>query len=248
VQSAGMGGAVERIETFCGRDATGYAKWLSVAKSWPNAAALHRSIALAASREYLLDHLAALRYALIFSNLGFAVEFEPTGSKGPDLLVRRDGLSTTIEVTRFRHMHSGSPKVGIGELQSDDFRLEPYGDPARDIIKCLEKVRGKFHQASGPSAVIAVWNSDDDLEELEMASALADLQRDLELPVGLEFIVYGSCWGDRLYCFPMMREPSRRVLRWVDELEATGVSEAVASALAATAESGGAGHTNVTGD
>jgi len=228
--------AIQRIKTLCGsHSASIYAKWLSAAQTWENSAALFRSVGQAAEKGTLDDHLAALRYALVFRSLGFLLSFEPTGSKGPDLLILRDAAAATVEITRFRPMNPGPPVLTKEEYLQDDFLLEPYGNPQRDIVKCLEKVRDKLRQAVGARAIIAVWNNDEALEEVEMRDALRDLQRDPGLPAGLQMVLYGSEWayhGQQLWCFPMKAAVDAHVQQWAYELEAVSVTAAVASALA----------------
>ena len=91
------------------------------------------------------------------------------------------------------------------EYLRGEWLLEPYGDPQRDVAKSIRKVRDKFRQAIGLHAIIAVWNDDEALDELEIRTALRGLQHDPRLPAGLELVVYGSPWVGRsqLYSFPM---------------------------------------------
>ena len=228
--SSEMTKAVQRIEALCGsRIALQLARWLSIAEAWGNSAALFDRLAAAPDRASVLDHVATLRYALVFRGLGLLPSFEPTGPTGPDLLITRDGASATVEVTRFRPMNPGPP-VSDGEFEI----LEEYGNPERDVNKSFNKVLDKFSQAIGPCAVIAVWNDDDALEEIEMSIALRDLRQDRRLPVGLQIVVYGSDWmrDQQLYCFPMKAQLDVHVQQWAHELETVSVSTAVAAALA----------------
>ena len=141
--------AIQRIQALCGSSfAAELGGWLSKALMWPNSDPFLHSLAVAADKETLVDHLATLRYALIFSSLRFLPAFEPTGTDGPDLLITRDETSATVEVTRFRPMNPGPPILTEEEFLRDDGFLEPYGNPQRDVAKCLRKVRGKFRQQS----------------------------------------------------------------------------------------------------
>ena len=158
---------------------------------------------------------------MIFCMLGFAVSFEPSGLKGPDLLIERDGAYATVEVTRRRPMGQGSPRLGASGLREDP-TLSPYGDPTRDIDRLLEKVKGKFPQAAGPSAIIALWSSDEGSEDLEMAEAIAALRDDPDLPAGLEFVAFASDWAraDRFVrCFAVADGPQPHTASWIDDLE-----------------------------
>src|SRR5579871_5597255 len=146
--------AMERIKTLCDESvALEFEKWLSTVIQWPNSAALIRSFALATDKQSLLDHVATVRYSLIFGYLGFSVSFEPTGTKGPDLLITRDGISATVEVTRLRPMNPGPPALSEEDCQSNEEILELYGDPYRDINRSFGKVLAKFKQAIGPHSI-----------------------------------------------------------------------------------------------
>lgn len=229
-----MTNAMQRIEAFCnGNTASELKNWLSKAQMWANSAAFLHSLAVAVDKDALLDHLATLRYGLIFRSLGFLPSFEPTGSQGPDLLIARDGTSATVEVTRFRAINSG-PAASSKEDIRGEWLLEPYGNPQRDVAKSTRKVRDKFRQAIAPHAIIAVWNDDEALEELEMRIALRDLQHDPCLPAGLELVVYGSPWVGRsqLYSVPMKPQLDASIQEWAHQIESVTVSAAINAALA----------------
>jgi len=204
--------AMERIKALYDEGvALEFDCWLSKVQRWPNSAALFHSFALASNKQTLLDHLATLHYSLVFGYLGFFVSFEPDGRKGPDLLITRDGISATVEVTRLRPMNPGPPALSEEECQGSEQVLEPYGDPYRDVNRSFGKVLAKFKQAIGPHSIIAVWNDDDALEELEMFMAVRDLCQAPCLPAGLDFVIYGSKWISsvhlHLYTFPL--KPTR---------------------------------------
>jgi hypothetical protein len=230
-----MAEAVHRIQALCGSSvASELAGWLSRALPWPSSAAFFHLLATAADKEILLDHLATLRYSLIFRGLGFLPAFEPTGSQGSDLLVTRDGTSATVEVTRFRLVNPGPPILTREELHRDDCFLQPYGNPQRDVAKCIRKVRDKFRQAIAPHAIIAVWNDDGALEEIEMHIGLRDLREDPRRPAGLELVVYGSWWIGRsqLYSFPMKPKLVAPFQELAQQLESVTVAAAINAALA----------------
>jgi hypothetical protein len=223
---------MERIKALCGEiTALEFENWLSRVLEWPNSAALFHSLASAADKQTLLDHLATLRYSLIFGYLGFVVSFEPTGTKGPDLLITRDGISATVEVTRLRPMNPGPPALSEEESQSGEWVLEPYGDPRRDINRSFGKVLGKFKQAIAPHSIIAVWNDDDALEELEMFMAVRDLWQVPGLPAGLDFVIYGSQWISsvhlHLHTFPMKPQLGTVIQAWAQQIESVNVRAAI---------------------
>ena len=196
-------------------------------------------IAAASDKEQLEDYLAEVRYALIFCGLGFEVTIEPGGNKGPDLSISRDGHSAVVEIMRFRKVYSGPPSGSADE----DFLLLEYGNPGRDTRKAFEKILRKFSRVDGKRAVIAVWNDDGDLEELEVEAAVKDLGEDasrgvLSLPFDLLSVLYGSRWlnvtgGKQLYCFPFcQRDRLDHIRRWQREFETARLDDVIARALA----------------
>lgn len=226
---------MQRIEDLCGASAASeLKKWLSKVEMWPNSATLLHLLATASDKGVLLDHLAAVRYGLIFRSLGFLPSFEPTGAQGADLLITRDGISATVEVTRFRAMNSGPPVLTEEAYLRGEWLLEPYGDPQRDVAKSIRKVRDKFRQAIAPHAIIAVWNDDEALEEVEMRTALRDLQQDPRLPAGLDLVVYGSQWIGRfqLCSFPMKLQLDSLIQEWAQQIESVSACAAINAALA----------------
>jgi len=226
--------ATQRIQALCGGSVDSeLAGWLSKAQTWPNSTALFHTLATAADKETLLDHLAPLHYGLIFRGLGFLPSYEPTGPEGSDLLITRDGASATVEVTRFRPMNPGPPTVTKEELHRDDCFLEEYGDPERDLARCLRKVTDKFRQATGEHAIIAVWNDDEAIEEINMRLMLGGLRDYPGRPAGLELVIYGSSWIGRaqLYSFPMKPKLDAAFQELAQQLESVSVPAAVNAAL-----------------
>lgn len=219
--------AIHRIDEFY-RAKSAYASWIRAAATLPGSEFLLSRIGSAGAEGQLMDYLAELRYALVFRDLGFTVEIEPLGRKGPDLEVSREGLSAVVEIARFRPMNPGPPESG-GEL------LAEYGNPSRDVAKSLAKIVHKFEQLVGNLSIIAIWNDDDALEELEMSSAVRDLVGSPGTPSSLQFVLFGSCWtspGRYLNCLPV-RDVGTQVRRWIDELEAVSASAADRAAVAA---------------
>jgi len=207
-------------------------------RQMPGASRLIRRIAAASDKEQLDDYLAEVRYALIFAGLEFQVEIEPFGSKGPDLRVSRDGQSASVEVMRFRKVYPGPP---ILDLENDNLLLPEYGNPPRDIRKAAEKIQAKFAQIGNEQAIIAIWNDEEELEELEVATAVNFMRQDahrnvLSLPDGLLFVLYGSNakhegGQKQLYCFPLHypRQPYQVV--WQQELDSSLVHTLIRRAL-----------------
>jgi hypothetical protein len=181
----------------------------------PGAERKLRRLATASSHEQVADYLAEITYAMVDNHTGFQTEVEPEGDAGVDLRIGRDSLSLYVEITRFRPVNPGPAPIRSSET---DPVLEVYGNPERDVRKAFQKIRDKFRQVKPHSAVIAVWNDDPDLEELEVEGAIRDLREDdaegrLTLPPGLVAAVYGSAWrrmpdGKQFYCFPL-HDPAR---------------------------------------
>jgi hypothetical protein len=191
-------------------------------------------ITSAADKEQLADYLIEIQYALIFAGLGFEVEFEPLGSKGPDLGIARDGQRVVVEIMRFRKIRPGPPML---DLSDENLNLQVYGNPPRDIRKAFEKILAKIPQVGDVHGIIAIWNDDEDLEEVETETAVSDIRSDaskgiLVLPNGLLFVLYGSKWiGDKqLYCFPF-RHLDQLYRIWMTEIETAMVSDHIRRAL-----------------
>ena len=206
----------------------------------PGASGLFRHIASAPNKGQLDNYLAEVRYALIFAGLEFQVEIEPFGRKGPDLRVSRDGQSASVEVMRFNKVYPGPP---ILDLENDNLLLPEYGNPPRDIRKAAEKIQAKFRQIGNEQAIIAIWNDEEELEELEVATAVNFLRQDarrnvLALPDGLLFILYGSnakheAGQKQLYCFPLRYPMQPYQVAWQQELDSSLVYTLIRRALAA---------------
>lgn len=177
-----------------------WARLAAVAAALPNGSVLLRRLAAAPDVESLHDSLAELRYALVFRHIGCDVSWEPDGAAGPDLAVRVGETTLAVEVARFRPMNEGPPPVG-------EF-LQVYGNPERDVAKSITKITGKFRQITARRGIIALWNDDEALEELEVRVAATDLRHSDQLPAGLAGVVYGSKWIGRqqLFWFPLARE------------------------------------------
>ena len=192
-------------------------------------------IASAPDREQLEDYLNEIQYALIFMGVGFQVEFEPSGSKGPDLGIVRDGQRVIVEIMRFRKIYPGPP---VFYRSDGNLILPEYGNPLRDIRKASDKILSKFTQVGNQQGVIAIWNDDEDLEEGETEMAVRNIRNDggiRSLPNGLLFVLYGSKWigNKQLHCFPV-RHLDQPYQTWRTELEMATVAEHIRRALSPT--------------
>ncbi len=190
-----------------------------------NAEGLFKRLADAADHETLNDYLAEVRYILVFAGLGFLVEIEPCGTKGPDLKISRDGKAAHVEITRFRPKHDGPPEADFSDPM---LTLSQYGNPSRDVRKAMRKIYHKFRQVRDHESIIAIWNDDEDMEELEVQAAVKDLREEREKPEDLAFVMYGSDWigmNHQLHCYPICAriEPHHGI--WMSELSGKTVNQ-----------------------
>jgi hypothetical protein len=158
-----------------------------------------RAIADAPSPDEVRDHLAEAEYFILFGHIGCGVTVEPEGPKGPDSLVDGLGVQAQVEVTRFRRMHDGPPPLD-GALTNP--KLMDYGDIARDSRKAFQKIVDKLRQLPGNASGLAIWNDDEDMEDIEVAIAVESIREEsaagrLTLPSGFQFVIYGSRWHGR---------------------------------------------------
>lgn len=193
-----------------------------------------RRMATTKDKEQLVDYLAEIKFALIFTGLGFVVIFEPFGRKGPDLGIERDNEKAVVEVKRFRKIYPGPP---IWDLSDEDHLLSEYGNPTRDTRKAFENILKKFPQVENHRGIIAIWNDDEELEELETQLAVNQIRGEadkglLTLPTGLLFVLYGSklIGNKQLYCFPFchLDQPFQE---WQKDIEKDSVSDHIRRAL-----------------
>ncbi len=219
-----MDEALKTVSQFLSEHATRlYAKYFERVKTMSGINRLFRRIASAPDEEQLKDYLVEVRYALIFAGLGFKVEIEPSGRKGPDLAISRDNRRAIVEVMRFRKMY----RPPVLDLSGPITVLPDYGNPPRDIRKAFEKILNKFAQVGGEESMIAIWNDDGDMEEAEVETAVIELRNDgarqtFSLPEGLQFVLYGSNAvypsGRQLFCFPLRYQYQSHQIVWQQEL------------------------------
>ncbi len=230
------GSALEKVSALIGHSVANYEKQFKIIQQVPCGEKILRRISNSKDEEQLKDYLAEIQYALIFSALQFQVEVEPLGKGkvGPDLKITKNGHSALVEITRFQENNPGPPM--LGDLSDDNLELIDYGD-IKDIKKCYDKILSKFRQIgkSELNSIIAIWNDDQRLEEIDCMVAARRIQRDcsmgnISFPPNLSFILYGSSWialrqtGHRqLYCFPI-NSHAPFILEWQNEIERFTVS------------------------
>lgn len=227
---------IENVRLLFGeRSATFAQRWFERARKINRVNRVFRRISSAKDKEQLADCLAEIRYALIFAGIGFDVEFEPAGNRGPDLSIERDGEKAVVEIMRFRKVNSGLPLLN---LEDENLILSEYGNIPRDVRKAFNKILAKFRQVENQKGIIAIWNDDEELEEIETETAVYNIRTDvkkglLTIPDGLLFALYGSIWeigNKQLYCFTFqnLEQPFET---WKTELEKATVYDHIERAL-----------------
>ncbi len=227
--------AIENIRLILGEQSATFAqRWFERAQDITKVNRAFRRIESAKDKEQLLDYLAEIRYALFFIGSGFEVEFEPAGDRGADLGIMRDGEKAVVEIMRFRKINSDLPLLN---LEDENLILPKYGNIPRDIRKAFDKLLAKFRQIESRKGIIAIWNDDEELEEIETEAAVYDIRNDvekglLEIPKGLLFALYGSKWigNQQLYCYPF-QDFEQPFETWKTEIEKADVFNAIERAL-----------------
>jgi len=232
--------ALEKIAALQGAQrARELEPFLARVEKMEGAGRLFKRIADAGDVDAMDDHLATARYALMFAGLAFEVVVEPTGREGPDLSITRDGQSAVVEVTRFQRElvdpTAEVPKAIPGGLQN-------YGDPMRYIERRIrDKIMDKFSQLRHGAGVLALWNDDDDLEELETSQEVAELAEEgmagtLRVPLGLHLVVYASHWvhpgaRQQVHCFELQPNCPPYLRQWRADLESSLVRDLMRRAI-----------------
>ena len=153
------------------------------------------------------DYLAEVWFIAAFTSCGYEITIYPEGSEGPDLLIRKNGESSYVEVTRFRKDGEGPPPMPD---DSENHQLPGYGSPQKDQRKANNKIFHKFRQTGTLPSAVAIWNDDGDMEDVEVEAASGEIRINPLRPPNLEMVLYGSKWiGDRqFYAFPLSEQRS----------------------------------------
>jgi len=236
-----MDKVLQKVSQFSEYDTQFLSRWLKRINKMPGANQIFKRIASTSDKEQLEDYIAEIRYALVFAGLEYIVEIEPLGRKGPDLRISQDDHQILVEIMRFRKV---TPELPTLDLSDPHAFLPEYGNPPRDIRKAFQKILNKFSQVDSGESIIAIWNDDEEMEELEVNTAVFNLRNDaiehnLSLPSGLLFVLYGSKWvraGDnkQLHCFPFRHLSCPRQIALHRRLDSSTVSELLQRALTQT--------------
>jgi hypothetical protein len=227
--------AIENTKIILGEQSALFAqRWFERVQDIAKANRVFQRISSAKDKEQLLDYLAEVRFALLFVGFGFEVEFEPAGNRGADLGIIRDGEKAVVEIMRFRKINSGLPLLN---LEDENLILPEYGNIPRDIRKAFDKILAKFRQIESQKGIIAIWNDDEELEEIETSTAVYDIRNDvkkglLKIPNDLLFALYGSKWigNQQLYCFPF-QDLDQPFENWKTEIEKADVFSVIERAI-----------------
>lgn len=170
----------------------------------PGSTSKLRDIANECDRDQLQDTLAEIKYAVIFSELGFQVEIEPLGGKmkdssNPDLRISRGEFRSIVEVKRFRSARVDLETIDIDKL-GELHDLPTYGNPQSDWKKIFDEVANKFRQA-GDDGIIAIWNNNGTLE-LEEFENVIHAHRTLS-KTRLAFVVLKTDLRQPFSCFKL---------------------------------------------
>jgi hypothetical protein len=170
-----------------------------------------------------LDHLMEIKYGLLFRDIHFLLRFEPTGSKGPDVMVERDDMSAFVEVKRYR------PKEGesIPESFGPHGTLLPYGgNPAlaQDRMEkdLLCKVRQVEPRNGVQHGILAVWSDRVSAEDDVFVFAVRRISPQAAQK-GLRFCIFGSDYvttgrrAQRFYCEPVSL-PATPFKSWMEDI------------------------------
>lgn len=217
-------------------------KCLEGIREMPRAHRIFRRITRAPDIEQLYDTLAEVKYALIFVGLGFNVEIEPKGNKGPDLGISRENHTAVVEVKRFRQVNEVPTINDLPTINGE--RIIPGVPDFKDAPKIYNEVWGKFSQVDNEEAVIALWSDDVDIYQRPVKCAAAWLHYEAtegirSIPPKLSFVIFGSKWiggskwleNNQFHCILLQSPGDLRLASWLKKIEHFHDSELIQRAL-----------------
>jgi hypothetical protein len=201
-------------------------KLIKLISTFNNSDTVLKRISDAKDIESIKDYLAEIEFAIFFYSFNFIVEFEPLGKKGPDLMISKEDKSCHVEVTRFRKIYPGPSHTEV----------QKYGNCKRDTQKALNKIINKFKQLTYHPSILAIWNDDEDLEEIEVNFAVQNLfyLPSGEIPENFQFIIYSSKWkldNSNIYCFPVQYPLNTLYQNWIGEFTVTSFNDNIINIL-----------------
>jgi len=167
------------------------------------------------------DAIAEMRFASLFSLCGFKVTLIPestgNGERRSDLQIVNNSINGFVEI---KHIASKDydKKLFTSDFKSDDEFLEEYGDVEKSLQSVWGVVFDKLEQLHEHSQnkkcnlfVIAIWNSVDEIDELETEFSApvitSELIKENRYSVDI-LLIYGSNWRHKSYfhAIPLYRK------------------------------------------
>jgi hypothetical protein len=190
-----------RIRDAYGDKATEFTPLINLVKQFKGAKSFFKD---ALGSDDIRDFIATLIFASYFHHAECIVEFVPRSKeKTPDLFISNSAFRGFVEVKHIHKKHDG-PKTVLPNELNKKIILEKYGNPLRDANYCRDDIIEGFKQLRDFSGlqktdwmIVAIWNSDEDLEEIDMKSSLNQLikeKNEFENMPNPKCIVYGSDW------------------------------------------------------
>jgi hypothetical protein len=236
--SSSLDQAIKRVEEFL--EPWQYQRGhplLQAVSRIPNGERVLRRISNSGDVEEFRDYLAEINYALAFVGLGYEVEVEPEGPKGPDLRVCLDKHALFAEVTRLRLSH----EMPVADLSATNPMLSYLGDPLQDVRRAFQKTCDKLPQLSSGPGMLAVWNDDEVLDELHMRTAAHWLQEELQhgrlaAAQNLQLVVLHTKWvsvsrRQEFYTWTPHESEEHWIAEWRATIEHAKLREALEVAL-----------------
>lgn len=196
-----------------------------------------RRISLVSDVEGLRDCLAEVNSTLTFVGLGFKVEADPLGSKGPDLRVRIGRNSLLVEVSRLRLKH----EMPVLDPSEEPLLLADLGDPLDDVRRAFQKICNKLPQLSSQPGILLIWDDDEVLDELHAATAAHWLREHFESgslkhAEHLEFIALHVNWvrpesQQEFFTWSIHQSQQSWITQWRAMVEAVRLRDALTAAL-----------------
>jgi hypothetical protein len=208
-----------------GNEIPAWRRCFEITQSMPGASRKFNALANERNVEQLKDTLTEVKYAVIFVQLGFHVEIEPLsnqkeGSPNPDLRITRDGYNSLVDVKRFRPPGFFSPGQRLEWLPDEipeDYKFPSFGDPIKDVQKILTEIENKFRQA-GSEGIVAIWNSNDELTPMEVATAVSRLKTHSNHSQKSSFVLLRGDPNEDFSCFELRNGLSPYQEQWIHEL------------------------------
>jgi hypothetical protein len=190
-----------RLRDAYGDKATEFISLINLVKQFKGAESFFKD---ALGFDDIRDFIAVLIFASYFHHAECIVEFVPR-SKGttPDLFIANSKFRGFVETKHIHKKHDGLKKVLPNESETNE-ELDENGNYTRDERYCRDDIIKGFKQLRDFSGlqktdwmIVAIWNSDEDLMEIDMKSSLNQLikeKNEFKNMPNPKCIIYGSDW------------------------------------------------------